>query len=50
MIKGKMCNLNSQKILCTSLQLHVVAENLAQDHLPSKSKKYYEAAYEKSVE
>ena len=31
-------------------ELRVLAENVAQDLLPSKSKKYYEAAYEKFVE
>ena len=45
-----MSNQNSQEILCTPPELRELAENVAQDLLPSKSKKYYEAAYEKFVE
>ena len=50
MIDNKMSNLNSQEILCMPPELRVLAENVAQDLLPSKSKKYYKAAYEKFVE
>ena len=32
------------------LSRNLLAENVAQDLLPSKSKKYYEAAYEKFVQ
>ena len=44
-----MSNSNSQEILCTPPELRVLAENVAQDLLPSKSKKYYKAVYEKFV-
>ena len=50
MINDKMSNLNSQEILCMAPELRVLAENVTQDLLPSKSKKYYEAVYEKFVE
>ena len=50
MIDDRMSNSNSQEILCMSPELRILAENLAQDLLPSKFKKYYEAAYEKFVE
>ena len=44
-----MSNSNSQEILCTPPKLRVLAENVAQNLLPSKSKKYYNTAYEKFV-
>ena len=45
-----MSNPNSQEMLCTPPELRALAENVAQDLLLSKSKKYYKAAYEKFVE
>ena len=45
-----MSNQNSREILCITPEFRVLAENVAQDLLLSKSKKYYEAAYEKFVE
>ena len=42
-----MSNLNFQEILCMPPELSVLAENVSQNLLPSKSKKYYEAAYKK---
>ena len=45
-----MSNSNSREILCMPSELRVPTEYVAQDLLPSKSKKYYEAAYEKFVE
>ena len=42
-----MSNSNSQGILCIPPELRVLAENVAQDLLPSKWKK---AAYEKFLE
>ena len=50
MINDKMSNSKTQEIQSMSPELRVLAENVAQDLLPSKSKKYYEAAYEKFVE
>ena len=50
MINDKMSNSNSQEIRCMPPELRVLAENVAQDLLLSKSKKYYETAYEKFVE
>ena len=44
-----MSDSESEEVLCTSPELHTLAKNVAQDRLPSKSKKYYEAAYEKFV-
>ena len=44
-----MSNSNSQEILRMPPESRVLAEKVAQG-LPSKSKKYYEAAYEKFVE
>ena len=49
MINDKMSNSNSQEILCTPPELRQLAQNVAQDILSSKSKKYYEAMYEKFV-
>ena len=40
MINDKMFNSNSQEILCMLPELRVLVENVAQDLLPSKSKKY----------
>ena len=44
-----MSNSNSQETLCTPLELRVLAENVAQDLLPLKSKKYFKAADEKFI-
>ena len=50
MINDKMYNSNSQEILCMPSKLHVLAENVAQDLLPSKSKKYCKAARRQFVD
>ena len=50
MINDKISNSNSQEILCTLSELRVLAENVAQGLLRSKSKKDYEAVYEKFVQ
>ena len=43
-----MSNSNSQEILCMPPELRVLAENVAQDLLLSKSKRYYEPEAAKS--
>ena len=50
MINDKMPNSNSQESLCMPPELRVLAENVTQDPLSSKLKKYYESAYEKFAE
>ena len=50
MMNDKMSNPNSQENLGMPPELRLLAENEAQDPLPSESKKYYEAAYEKFLE
>ena len=50
MMNDKMSNPKSQENLGMPPELRLLAENEAQDPLPSESKKYYEAAYEKFLE
>ena len=49
-MNDKMSNPKSQENLGMPPELRLLAENEAQDPLPSESKKYYEAAYEKFLE